>query len=356
MVKSLGADMPDFTYLDLERPADLRRLDDPELFLESVADRFICLDEIQRKPDLFPVLRGFIDRKNRHTRLLLLGSAGPDLLRQSAESLAGRAIYRELSPFLLTEISGMPNTDRTALWLRGGFPESLLAASQGVSFAWREAFIRAIVERDIPNLGSRVPPETLFRFLRMLAHQHGQVANFSGLGSSIGVSGHTVHQYLDLMAGLFHVRILPSRQANLGKRLVKAPKVYIRDSGILHALWETSEFPDLLAHPSFGASWEGFVIEQVMSAFPQALYSFHRTASGVEIDLVVESGSKIFVVEAKASTAPLPTKGFWNALADLKPDRAFIVAPVAEGWPVREDTEVVNPEGLLCFLGSVLAE
>lgn len=354
LVQALGREHSDFTYLDLQRPQDLRRIEDPELFLETNANRIICLDEIQRLPGLFAILRGFIDRRERRTKLLLLGSASPDLVKKSAESLAGRAVYRELAPFTWPEIKALPERSLRELWLRGGFPESLLAISAAASWEWRASFLRTIVERDIPGLVSSIPAAALYRFIRMLSHVHGQVLNLSALGNSLGVSGHTIRTWLDLLAGTFHVRLLEPLQAKTGKRLVKSPKLYLRDSGILHSLIETESFDDLLAHPAFGASWEGFVLEQVQSSFPEAQYSYYRTASGVEADLVVEMGRRRFVIETKASSEPAPTKAFWTALDDLEPQRSWIVAPIESGWPLRGEVEVTSLPGLLNSLGREL--
>jgi hypothetical protein len=229
-----------------------------------------------------------------------------------------------------------------------------LAISAAASWEWRASFLRTIVERDIPGLVSSIPAAALYRFIRMLSHVHGQVLNLSALGNSLGVSGHTIRTWLDLLAGTFHVRLLEPLQANTGKRLVKSPKLYLRDSGILHSLIETESFDDLLAHPAFGASWEGFVLEQVQSSFPEAQYSYYRTASGVEADLVVEMGRRRFVIETKASSEPAPTKAFWTALDDLEPQRSWIVAPIESGWPLRGEVEVTSLPGLLNSLGREL--
>jgi len=348
LVKRLGSQDADFLYRDMERPQDIRQLDDPELFLESNHSKLLCLDEIQRVPNLFPVLRGFIDRHERKTRLLLLGSASPDLLSKSAESLAGRVIYRELTPFLLGELErAAPSISLRSLWMRGGYPSGLLSESDVDSWEWRQSFLRTIIERDIPNLGFAMAPPTLARFARMLAQQHGQILNLAALGNSLGTSGHTIRRYLDILCGTYHIRLLEPWQKNQRKRLVKTPKVYFRDSGLLHALWETPSFNDLLAYPLFGASWEGFVVEQILSAFPHARGSFYRTSSGVEMDLILEYGRHRIAIEAKASTAPAPTKGFWTALADIEPTRAFVVAPVERGWPLRPNVDVVDLPGLL---------
>lgn len=354
LVQALGTEIPGFMYRDLERPQDLRQLDDPEFFLEGNLGSCLCLDEIQRLPGLFPVLRGFIDRHPEGTRLLLLGSASPDLLKHSAESLAGRVVYRELSPLLWDEVDQVGDADLRRLWLRGGFPRSYLASSERDSSEWLQAFVRTIVERDFPALGLRISPVTLGRFMRMLALNHGQSLNLAALGNSLGATGNTIRHYLDLLEGTYHVRLLSPWQTNQGKRLVKTPKVYFRDSGVLHSLWEVGSFNALLGHPLFGASWEGFVLEHVQARFPQAQFSYYRTATGVEIDLVLELGGHRIAIEAKASSAPNPTKGFWTALADLSPTHSFVVAPVEAGWPIRAGVEVVTLGELLEKLGGAL--
>ncbi|NCN04082.1 MAG: DUF4143 domain-containing protein [Spirochaetales bacterium] len=227
-------------------------------------------------------------------------------------------------------------------WLRGGYPLSFLAESNQASYDWRESFKKTILTWDIPALGIRVSPLTLERFVRMLSLQHGQNLNMAALGNSLGVSSPTIRHYLEILEGTFQIRVLQPWMENQGKRLVKTPKVYIRDSGLLHTLWEAMDFNDILAHPLFGASWEGYVLEQILSRFPRVRASFYRTASGIEVDLVLEQDQKRLVVETKASTAPQLTRGFWTAMADLKPDVALVVAPVETGWPVRAGTFVCS--------------
>jgi hypothetical protein len=327
------------TYLDLERPADALKLSDPELFLSAHVDRLVCLDEVHRAPGLFPTLRGLIDRDRRPGRFLLLGSASPDLLRQGAETLAGRLGILELTPFLLGEVAPT-KIDVETLWRRGGFPDSLLAADEDASLRWRTAFARTFLERDILSLGFRVPATTMERFWRMLAHHHGQLLNQSALGRSLGVNHVTVRHYLDMLEQTFMVRVLPPYAANLGKRLVKSPKPYLRDSGLLHALLKIETRDDLLGHPVRGASFEGFVIEQILGAARGWRGSFYRTATGAELDLVLERGRRRVAVECKLSSAPAPTAGFWNALADLDVQEAFVVAPVEEAYPLRKGVTV----------------
>jgi predicted AAA+ superfamily ATPase len=337
-------------HLDLERPSDLRKLADPEAFFSLHRDVLVCLDEIQRVPDLFPVLRSVVDQQGRNGQFLVLGSASPGLLRQGSESLAGRISFLELTPFLLNEVVGeSPSRDTQTLWLRGGFPRSHLAGSDRSSYGWRANFVRTFLERDIPQLGSSVPSERLGRFWRMCAHEHGQVLNASKLASALGVSGHTVRSYLDLLEKTFMVRLLAPCEANLKKRLVKSPKVYLRDSGVLHALLEIRSHDDLLGHPARGASWEGYVIDQVIALLPSWRPSFFRTRVGAEIDLVLELGRRRIAIECKASSAPKLARGFWSGLEDLGIEEAYVVAPVDAPYPVAPGIAVLPLAELLAW-------
>lgn len=324
-------------YLDLERPSDLAKIQNADLYFESIPDRLIILDEIQRLPDLFPVLRSQIDinrRRGRRTgQFLLLGSAGNDLLRQSSESLAGRIAYIDLPPLNLLEVG----TDRIdALWTRGGFPEAFLDAAE--SFDWRLDFIRTYLERDIPSLGPRIAATTLRRFWTMLAHHQGQIFNASNLAGSLGVTSPTAASYLDLMVDLLLVRRLQPWFANVGKRLVKSPKTYVRDSGIVHALLGLKDRDEVLGHPVAGGSWEGFVIENLLAVAPNGTEpSFYRTSAGAEIDLLLRFGKELWAIEVKRSSAPALTKGFHNACDDVKPTARFLVYPGSEAFPLRDE-------------------
>jgi predicted AAA+ superfamily ATPase len=323
-------------YLDLERPSDLAKLGDAELYLRSVADSLVIIDEIQRRPDLFPVLRALIDEQRRPGRFLILGSASPALLKQSSESLAGRIVYHELKPFSLQEVGTAPEVVNR-LWNRGGYPESFLAPSDDASLKWREAFIQTYLERDIPNLGLHIPAATLRRFWLMLAHCQGQLWNASKIAASLGVDSKTARRYLDVLEDTFLVRQLPPLHANLKKRLVKSPKVYLRDSGLLHALLGLQSYEQLLGHPAAGASWEGWCLEQVLSVVPANTDAcFYRTVAGAEIDLVLQlpGGTARMAVEAKFSLDPRPAKGFWSALEDLRAARSFVVYPGTEFYPL----------------------
>lgn len=333
--------------LDLERPSDLAKLTEPELFLEPLADRLVILDEIQLRPGLFGVLRALIDAQRRPGRFLILGSAGPALLQQSSETLAGRIEFLELCPLTLLEVTAhLPDQGAgaaTDLWCRGGFPDSYLARSDAHSARWRDAFVRSYLERDIPQLGIRVSSATLRRFWLMLAHHHGQLWNASTLAGSLGLTAPSVRHYLDILEGTFMVRVLQPYSANLGKRLVKSPKVYLRDSGLLHALLNLPNHSALLGHPVLGASWEGWVIEQILAQAPWGSRpSFFRTASGNEIDLLLElPGGQLRAIEIKHSAAPKLGKGFAEALDALKLDSGFVIAPVAEPYPLSKRARVL---------------
>ena len=333
-------------YLDLERPSDLAKLADPEGFLSHCANRLVVLDEIQHAPELFAVLRALIDIDRRPGRFLLLGSASPILLQQASESLAGRIVFHELAPFDLSELA----PDRAALpklWLRGGYPLSWLAPDDETSFAWREAFIATHLERDIPSFGIRIPGATLRRFWLMLAHNHGQLWNASRIAASMGVSPPAVQRYLDILEQTYMLRRLPPLLTNLGKRLVKSPKAYLRDSGLLHALLGIRSMEDMYGHPIAGASWEGWVVEQIAQLLaPDWRLYFYRTAAGAEIDVVAESGRRRLAFEIKFSSAPALSRGFWTGLEDLKPERAFVIAPVESGYPLADHVEVIAAHDL----------
>ena len=339
LAKRLIGDRSDTLYLDLEKPSDLNKLRDPEAFFALNRGKLVCLDEIQRVPELFAPLRSIIDEEGRNGQVLILGSASRELIRQSSESLAGRLGYLELTPFLPGE-TGSGNL-RT-LWLRGGYPRSYLAADTAASFEWRQDFIRTFLERDIPQLGFTIPARSLERLWRMCAHGHGQLLNASKIGSALGVSHHTVRSYMEIMAATFVLRLLPPFEANLKKRLVKSPKVYIRDSGILHALLDIDSQNDLLGHPVYGASWEGLVVESLIAATPGWQHSFYRTATGVELDLVLRKGPRTVAVECKAAGAPAPTRGLRQALKDLGISEAYLVAPVGDSYPIEEGIQVVS--------------
>lgn len=348
LARTLLKAWPEAVYLDLERPAEARQLTDPELFLDTCRGRLLCLDEIQRQPELFPVLRSHIDRESRNGQFLLLGSASPELLRQTSETLAGRISYLELTPFRVPEVSAAAGYALAAHWWRGGFPRSYLAPSDAASRRWREDFVRTFLERDLPQLGIRVPALTLHRLWQMCAHHHGQVVNVSRLGEALGFSHTSVRHYLDAFCQTFMLRLLPPFEANLKKRLIRAPKLYLRDPGILHALLEIDSYRRLLGHPVSGASWEGWVIEQVLAQLPDWHGSFYRTSDGTEIDLVLERGGRRLVLECKASEAPKVGAGFHHSLAALEPEQALIVAPIpGAAYPLGANVTVCSlPQAL----------
>lgn len=332
-------------YLDLENPHDLEKLTDARGYLEAQANKLVILDEIQRAPGLFGTLRGLIDEGilagRSSGRFLLLGSASIDLLRQSGESLAGRIAFAELASLDVLEID---QGQTSPLWIRGGFPRSFLAGNDRQSAAWRENFIRTYLERDIPQLGPRIPAETLRRFWTMLAHSQGALLNAAQLARSLAVDGKTVAKYLDLMVDLLLVRRLPAFHANAGKRLVKSPKTYVRDSGILHALLRLDDEDAVLGHPVCGTSWEGFVIENLLCAAPDRTQaSFYRTSSGAEIDLLLElPDNRTWAIEIKRGGAPKIEKGFHVALEDIRPDKAFVVYSGHERYPKGKGIEAIG--------------
>jgi predicted AAA+ superfamily ATPase len=344
-------------YLDLESERDRAKLSEPELYLPDHFGRLVILDEVHRAPGLFPVLRGLIDRArragHRSGMYLLLGSASLDLLRQSGETLAGRISYLELSPFSVLEIREQPiATTVDRLWLRGGFPESFLAADDAQSLRWRQDFIRTYLERDIPQFGPRIAAETLRRFWTMLAHHQGGTLNIAQLARNLGVDGKTAAAYIDLLSDLLLVRRLPPWRTNLGKRLVKSPKVYVRDSGLLHALLAVGDKDTLLGHPVVGAGWEGFVIENLLASAPQGVQGhFYRTSGGAEIDLLLAwPDGLLWAVEIKRSLSPRPERGFHAACADLKPERRFVVYPGHETYPIAGDTIAIPLDELADLL------
>jgi len=332
-------------YLDLQSPADRAKLTDAGRYLTEHENELVILDEVHRAPEIFQTLRGLIDQGRRRGkkggRFLLLGSASVDLLKQSGESLAGRISYLELAPLDAMEV-GDDRLDR--LWVRGGFPSSFLAPSDRLSLDWRGDFIRTYLERDVPQFGSRIPAETLRRFWTMLAHHQAGLHNAATLAQGLGVDGKTVARYLDLMVDLLLVRRLPAWHRNVGKRLVKSPKVFVRDSGIAHALLGLGSKEQLLGHPVAGPSWEGFVIETLLVQAPRGTEAhFYQTAAGAEIDLVLTlPGGELWAIEIKRSSAPKLERGFYLACADLAPAKRFVIYPGSERFPLDSKTEVLS--------------
>lgn len=343
-------------YLDLEDIQDRDKLSHAAVFLSAYEDRLVILDEIHRVPDLFLTLRGLIDqgrrKGKRDGRFLLLGSASLDLMQQSGESLAGRISYIDMTPLDVREVAveSLEN-----LWLRGGFPDSFLATDEQQSLSWRKDLLRTYLERDVPMFGSRVPAETLRRFWTMLAHNQGSLINASRLAAGLEVSSQTVSRYTDLLVDLLLVRRLQPYHVNVGKRLVKSPKVYIRDSGLLHALLNIPDRNSLLGHPVVGASWEGFVIENLINAAPAlTVPGFYRTAGGAEIDLLLElPGGERWAIEVKRSRAAKPTRGFYEACEDLKPAKRFVVHAGADRFPISDDVQAIGVRELTDNLSSL---
>jgi len=351
LAKMLYQNSNAYLYLDLQNLDDLNKLREPMLFFQANQDVTICLDEIQLVPELFSVLRSEIDRHRRPGRFILLGSASQDLIQKTSESLAGRVGLIELTPFTIEEVEQNIDFELNKFWLRGGYPDSYLASSEQGSTLWRENFLRTYVERDIPQLGFQIPALQLRRLLTMCAHNQGQLFNSSRLGESLGVTYQTIRRYIDLMEQTFIIRSLPSFEKNIKKRLVKSPKIFVRDSGLLHRLLQVDDFNSLMGNPVFGSSWEGFVIENIISSLRDCKFSFYRSATGDELDLLIERGSRTIAVECKASSAPQVTKGFWRAIETTKPDKTYIVSPVLASYPFKNDVEVC---GLSDFLKKVV--
>ena len=351
LAREILAKMPGTIYLDLERASDLARLAEPETYLSAQKGRLICIDEIQRKPDLFPLIRSLVDEWGGSGSFLILGSASRDWLRQSSETLAGRIVYQYLSPFLWKETAGIAADED--YYSRGGFPRSFLAPDAGISMEWRESFITTFLERDLMQW-KNFTPTLMGRLWQMLAHCNGQTVNYSTLANSLGITSATVKNYIDLLEATFMVLVLPPHSSNLGKRLVKAPKVYVADSGITNALLQLTTFRQLVGHPVWGSIWEQIVLLNLKAHFPKAQYSFYRTAHGAEMDIVIKQGDTIFAVECKATVSPVLTKGNYSAIDDIAPLRTFVAAPVKAGWPVKPNIEVVSLVELCEKLGFYL--
>lgn len=348
-------------YLDLENPADLQKLQDPAYYLDRHADSLVILDEVQRYPDLFMSLRGIIDARRREGRgngkFLILGSASNELLKQSSESLAGRIHYLTLSGLNPFEIEQPDSPHLQKLWLRGGFPDSYGARSDLDSDEWRQNFIRTYLERDIPQLGPRIPAATLMRFWTMLAHTQGELFNASKLASSLGIESVTVSRYLDLMVDLLLVRRLEPWHGNVKKRLVKSPRTYVRDSGLLHTLLKIPGDEALLGNPILGKSWEGFVIENILAILPMNVHPFfYRTAAGAEIDLLLEfSPNEYWAIEIKASRTPSVRRGFHNACDDLPIKHKFVIYPGEDAFSLGNNITVLSlPELMTTIKQAVL--
>jgi predicted AAA+ superfamily ATPase len=334
-------------YLDLERPSDLQKLENAEWFLTSQKERLICIDEIQRRPELFPLIRSLVDEWNKPNCFVVLGSASRDLLKQSSESLAGRIVYKQLTPFLFSEICNHFTIEN--YFERGGFPRSLLSKNDKVSFEWRRSFISTFLERDLLQW-INFTPATMQRIWQMLAHLNGQTVNYSHLGNALGVSNQTIKNHIDLLESTYMLHVVQPYTSNLGKRLVKSPKVYIADAGIAAALLGVLSFQELSGHPSFGAIWEQITLSNLKGIFPDAEFFYYRTTNGAEIDFVMKLNNKTFAIECKASFSPTLSKGNYLAIEDITPEHTFVVTPSPESWPMNKEIDVVSLEKLMQIL------
>ncbi|MDR3049731.1 MAG: ATP-binding protein [Elusimicrobiota bacterium] len=338
LAKHLMQEFKNTIYLDLERPRDLAKLNDAELFLTANKNSLICIDEIQRKPEIFPLIRSLVDEWDRNGCFIILGSASRDLLKQSSETLAGRISYKRLTPFLFDELNNISIEKYISC---GAFPKSILSKSYETSFEWRENFITTFLERDLLQW-QYFTPTTMQKLWKMLAFTNGQTANYSQLAGSLGISDTSVKNYIDLLSSAYMIEVTPPYFSNLGKRLVKAPKIYISDAGITAALLNVSSFSQLAGHPSIGAIWESVVLANIKGWYPNAQVYHYRTSSQSEMDFVIEIKGKIFAVECKASHSPILSKGSYFAIEDIKPLKTFVAIPFEDNWNIKENIKVVS--------------
>ena len=352
LVKRLLDSNTECVYLDLERPSDLRKLDDAEWFFSSQKGKLICIDEIQRKPELFPLIRSLVDEWDRPGCFLILGSASRDLMKQSSESLAGRISYKRLTPFLWQELGNDYSIEN--YFSSGGFPRSLLSDDASFSFEWRENFIATFLERDLLQWAG-FTTTTMRRLWQMLAHVNGQTVNYSTLASSLGVTSVTIKNYIDLLAGTYMVEIIPPYISNFGKRLVKSPEVYISDSGITAALLGLRSFEELSGHPVFGSIWEQIILSNLKGLYPDAEFFFYRTTNGAEIDFVMKVKNTIFAIECKASYSPILSKGNYASIEDINPKHTFIVTPSPDSWSMKEGIDVVSLEKIKSHIDNYIS-
>jgi len=351
LIKHFGKNNSDFLYIDLQDRRDLAKLQEPSLFFHANADKTVCLDEVQLLPELFRTLRSEIDNDRRPGRFVLLGSASANLLQKTSESLAGRIGIIDLTPFTVSEVENEPDYSLQRFWMRGGYPDSYNAFDDEASSIWRENFIRTYLERDIPQLGFQIASPKMMRLLTLLAHEHSSSLNLSSIANTMDLSAPTIRHYIDILEQTYIARILPPYFNNIRKRLGKTPRIYLRDSGLLHQILQIQTFNDLLGNPVFGASWEGLVVENICTVATGAKASFYRTASGdEEMDLVLEYPDKIIAIECKASTDPQPTKGFWKAIETLKPQHAYIVCPIKDSYQIKDHVTVCGIEQITKIL------
>lgn len=351
LMKMFSEKHPDLLYLDLQNRKDLNKLQDPIMFFHANANRIICLDEIQLLPELFDSLRSEIDRDRRPGRFILLGSASANLVQHTSETLAGRVGLIDLTPFTIAEIAQHKDYALSAYWFRGGYPDAYLANDDESCSIWRENFIRTYLERDIPQLGFSIAAPKMLRLLTLLAHGHGELLNSSNLANIMDVSAPTIRHYIDIMESSYIVRTLPPYYNNIKKRLTKSPRLYIRDTGILHQILGIWDYNTLLGHPVLGHSWEGLVLENVCAVARNAQISFYRTATGSEeMDIVIQYPNKTIAIECKVSTAPQLSDGFWKAIETLQPDETYVVCPIKDSYPLREHVYVIGLEELVTKL------
>ena len=349
LAKHILTEFDNVDYLDLEKPSDLTKLENAQLYLTAQKGKLICIDEVQRMPELFPLIRSLVDEWGNKGAFLILGSASRDLLKQSSESLAGRISYKRLTPFLIDEIGAVKDFSLEKYFMRGGFPGSYLAENNEIAAEWLSNFISTFLERDL-LFWERVTPMTMRRLWQMLAHINGQTVNYSTLASSLDVSSVTVKSYIDLLGSTFMVEVIQPWFSNMGKRLAKSPKIYISDSGILCSLTGINSYNSLIGHPVFGSVWEQIVLGNIRGRFPGAEIYHYRTSAGAEIDFVVKIADKVFAIECKASLSPKLGKGNHNAIADISPAGSFVVFPGGDGWPIDENIDAVNLNGLFVKL------
>ena len=353
LAKRIGQQLKqEVVYIDLENPRDDLKMSDPLLFFESNMDKCIIIDEVQRRKELFPILRSVIDADRKPARFILLGSASPDLIRDSSESLAGRIIYKELTPFNILEVKKI--FDVKELLVRGGFPNSLMAKSDKMSILWRSSFVQTYIEKDLPLLGMPVSPSESRRLFRMIAHLQGQLVNYASLSKSLGVSSPTIKKYLEFLEQAFIIDLLEPYSGNTSKRIRKSPKLYFRDTGLLNYLNGLSDYQSLFSYPNVGAIWEGFVINQIKSVLTFDVdYCYYRTQHGAEIDLIVTiSNSKRIGVEMKFSSSPTLTRGNYEAMEDLQLEKLYIIIPTDDRFLLKEKVEVI---GIQAFLENILS-
>jgi uncharacterized protein len=346
LAKGIIAHYPHSIYLDLEKASDRSKIEaDPEFFFRQNPGKLICLDEIQLLPEIFMAIRSYVDESDKNSQFLILGSASRDLIKQSSETLAGRISYIEITPFHFLELDEIVKQEDH--WLKGGYPRSILQEDLEESFDWRENYIKTFLERDIPQLGFSIPAKTLERFWQMLAHTHGQIINYSNLGKSLGVSHHTIKSYIDILEQTFVIRSLSPYFTNEKKRLIKSPKIYVRDTGLLLTLLRIADFNSLLGHPVYGVSFESYVLENILINCSRWKTSFYRDSVGNEIDLVLERANKLIVIEIKASTSPKLESGFWNSVKYLNPVEMWVISLVEEPYVNQDGVQISN---LKCFL------